>query len=68
MPPLKPLKQSSKKQEMGHVAAFLLVGDPKNVPLTQMYKEVIHTWSYLYISRIIDVKTDGNYDGKLLWV
>ncbi|XP_076948646.1 uncharacterized protein LOC143620984 [Bidens hawaiensis] len=60
MRPPKPSKRSSKKNETGAATGFPLVVDPKDVSTVKRYKILVPSWSYPYISRIIDVKPDGN--------
>ncbi|XP_076897761.1 uncharacterized protein LOC143551144 [Bidens hawaiensis] len=60
MPPPKPSKRSSKKKETGAAIGFPLVVYPVDVAAVNRYKGLVPSWSYPYISRIIDVKPDGN--------
>ncbi|XP_076924476.1 uncharacterized protein LOC143586918 [Bidens hawaiensis] len=60
MPPPKPSKRSSKKKENGAALGFPLVVYPEYVATVNWYKGFVPRWSYPYISRIIDVKPDGN--------
>ncbi|XP_076933133.1 uncharacterized protein LOC143598934 [Bidens hawaiensis] len=60
MPPPKPSKRSSKKKETGAAIGFPLVVYPEDVAAVNRYKGLFPSWSYPYISRIIDVKPDGN--------
>ncbi|XP_076883501.1 uncharacterized protein LOC143532298 [Bidens hawaiensis] len=60
MPPPKPSKRSYKKKETGAAIGFPLVVYPEDVAAVNRYKGLVPSWSYPYISRIIDVKPDGN--------
>ncbi|XP_076892327.1 uncharacterized protein LOC143544034 [Bidens hawaiensis] len=60
MPPPKPSKRLSKKKETGAAIGFPLVVYPEDVAAVNRYKGLVPSWSYPYISRIIDVKPDGN--------
>ncbi|XP_076954280.1 uncharacterized protein LOC143628628 [Bidens hawaiensis] len=39
---------------------ILILVDPKDIAAVKRYKDLIPSWSYPYIARIIDVKPDGN--------
>ncbi|XP_076954062.1 uncharacterized protein LOC143628324 [Bidens hawaiensis] len=60
MPPPKSSKRSSKKKETGAAIGFPLVVYPEDVAAVNRYKGLVPSWSYPYISRIIDVKPNGN--------